>query len=186
MPRKAISDYQDGVKRQLNRLFPNNVEKEWRTQIGKSSYSPRLDPAVGPFAMGPLQCAADYDRLSWQNRALVRRLHDLHRDNAVNSQYRPRRFNVADAHFTNPNARCFLAIEIENRGSRKHMLGGTMSAMVLGRFGITVGWTEASFRSLLRAREYLCYLSSVGNSTMATTNRLVLRAEQLEQVLAAP
>lgn len=78
----------------------------------------------------------------------------------------------------NGNARCFLAIEIENKVSRKHLLGGMINAAALGHLGIYVGWSDVMVRAMLRARRYLHFLQSVGKPTMPVGNLLVLSREQ--------
>ena len=82
----------------------------------------------------------------------------------------------------NRNSRCFIAIEIENQVSRKHLLGGALNASVLGRIGVAVGWHEA-FQMFLRLRHYILYLKSVGKNTFDASNLLLLKPEQLEQAV---
>jgi hypothetical protein len=83
----------------------------------------------------------------------------------------------------NPNARCFMAIEVENRVSRKHLMGGAINAAALGRVGIVVGWSTEKMRALVRTRAYLQYLGFVGKQTFQTGNLLIMTPDDLEHCI---
>ena len=146
-------------------------------------YSPRLDIAVGPFATGHLQHHATYNDLQVIGRTF---LEHLHRDHARNMReiggVQVEDLNHALA--LNYNARCFLGIEIENRVSRKHLMGGAINASALGRLGIAVGWTDAVVKSFVRLWKYLDFLSRVGKNSFNTSNLLIVSAEQLSAACA--
>ena len=38
----------------------------------------------------------------------------------------------------NSNARCFLAIEIENQTDRKHLMGSSLNSSIMGKIGIVI------------------------------------------------
>jgi hypothetical protein len=84
----------------------------------------------------------------------------------------------------NENARCFIAVEIENESSRKHILGGMVNAAALGRLGIIVAWTPEKLRAVLKMRRYLVYLATVGKRTFDPANLFVLTRGQFDQVVA--
>lgn len=84
----------------------------------------------------------------------------------------------------NHNARCFLAIEIENKVSRKHLMGGIMNAVALGHLGLAVGWTADKVRAMFRARAYLHFLEAVDKPTLLVRNLLILSREQADQVFS--
>lgn len=183
MAPRPISEFQMQVAHILLTRFPNCATPEWGSEIGRDRYAPRLDIAIGPFATGNLRHREDYDRLACVHRDLLECLHGMHLENVRAHNTDSCSASLDEALARNPNARCFLAIEIENRGSCKHLLGGTVNAVALGRLGITVGWTDASFRSLLRARDYLLLLARFGKNSVDATNLLVLRKEQIAGAL---
>jgi hypothetical protein len=78
----------------------------------------------------------------------------------------------------NANPRCFLAIEIENRVSRKHLMGGIINAVSLGYLGVLIGWTDEKVKALFRARSYLYFLESVDKPTLLVRNLLILSRAQ--------
>ncbi len=156
---------------------------EWQAFSGTDGqYSPRLDLAVGPFAIGDLKLEKEYNKLTYQHEEYLESLWRLHSSNVVRSdEGTPGLLHAASTQ--NLNARCFLAIEIENRGSRKHILGGMLNAAALGRFGIMVGWTDDSVRMLIRARKYLTFLLEARKPSLPVSNLLILKREQAEQYL---
>ncbi|MCC6242136.1 MAG: hypothetical protein IT353_04815 [Gemmatimonadaceae bacterium] len=156
---------------------------EWHAFSGTDSqYSPRLDLAVGPFAIGGLNLGEKYDELSIVHRKYIESLWRAHASNiGCSDEDTSGMFHTVSSQ--NSNARCFLAIEIENRGSRKHILGGMLNAAALGRFGIMIGWTEESVHMLVRARRYLEFLLEVRKPSLPFSNLLILNREQAEQYL---
>ena len=79
----------------------------------------------------------------------------------------------------NENARCLFAVEIENKVSRKHLLGGALNACALGRMGIVVGWTAEKMRALFKLQAYWDFLESVGKNTFRAKNLIVIDPHQL-------
>ena len=85
----------------------------------------------------------------------------------------------------NQGARCFLAIEIEGKGSRKHTMGGMINAAALGKIGIATATDEKELRKQLMIRRYLIFLSDFGKSTIDTRNLLVVTTKQLANAIVA-
>ncbi len=81
------------------------------------------------------------------------------------------------------NSGCFLLIEIENRNSKKHIMGDIVNACSLGRVGIGIAFTESTQRAFARIMNYQNFLESVGKNTYRTTNFLLLSKEQLNSLL---
>lgn len=179
----TLKEYQTRLVRELGRVYPNvPIKKEWWAKIGKGFYSPRLDVAVGPFAYNTLRYRARYDRLMMSNQ-LIERLLTVHKQNVHNAGWETCNTSFEELERKNLNARCFLAIEIENSVSRKHLVGGAINAAALGRIGVVVGWNSEKFHALLKLRKYLNFLGNVGKNTFDTTNLLVLNREQLLRTL---
>lgn len=179
MPAVAVSYFQSLVADDLSKEFGRDaVIVEWATLRDASGvYSPRLDIAVGPFATGTRLLANTYNAMHGQHRALVGRLWNAHVLNVGRSNLGPqRRENLLTANY---NARCFMSIEIENRVSRKHLMGGALNAAALGRVAIVVGWDDLKLRALIKLRRYFMFLSDVNKPTFSTLNLLILSPEQL-------
>lgn len=169
-------------KKLLSRLaerFGENCVREWAAFSGLGRhYSPRLDLAVGPFAVDDLHLRDRYDELALRHRKFLSQLWMHHRENVL--RYGGVTVTALDTALrVNWNARCFLAIEIENKVSRKHLMGGAVNAAALGRLGIVVGWTEDKVRALVQVRQYLAFLGSVGKPTIIVENLLILTREQV-------
>jgi hypothetical protein len=182
MPNEELVQAQREWKTRLERRFGETCTGEWPSLRGlRGSYSPRLDIAVGPFAVGELQLGHRYNELARQHRAYLAKLWQAHRDTLVrHDEDEPADLDAVLA--VNMNARCFLAIEIENRVSRKHLLGGALNAIALGRIGILIGWTSDKVRALVKARTYLRYLAGVNKPTIAVNNLFILDREQAQAV----
>jgi hypothetical protein len=170
----------------LRERFPAiQVTSEWAALADEPAlYSPRVDIAVGPFAIDT-RLEDDYDTLVHVHRAFLGQLH-------ASFEHNVRSFNIddriPDLAFTcslNRNARCFLAIEIEGSGSRKHTMGGAINAAALGRVGVSAACSSAELKKLLKMRRYLRFLASVGKNTFDTTNLLVVTTQQLAEALGA-
>lgn len=185
MPVGTVKDYQDRLKRLLSRCFRDVcVNTEWRSMDRERGvYSPRLDLAVGPFAENR-NYIDDYDRLSLCHDGLLRDLHNQHCDNLSSSNQPHVRPSFDLVKKRNKNARCFMAIEIENQVSNKHLMGGAINAAALGRFGLAVAWNDWNLTQFIRMRDYLLFLSSVGKNSFDPANLLILTADQFEVIVS--
>jgi hypothetical protein len=166
--------YQTRMTAALRRAFkPTPVQSEWKAfESVEDLYSPRLDIAVGPFSTTPGSLTTDYDGLDAKYRSITEKLQSAYELNL--SRFATRVPGSATTASPNRNARCFLAIEIENRVSRKHLMGGALNAAALGRWGIVVGWDEGKVKALLRLREYMLELKRVGKPTFSTLANLII------------
>jgi len=178
--RSALREYQDVLVRKLSRVFREvPVQSEWATMTDESGlYSPRLDVAVGPFATDRIYIG-EYDALIRTHAPLVKALFTVHRANLKEHGERDDHFSFDELCHRNSNSRCFLAFEIENAVSRKHLMGGAINAAALGRIGIAVGWDRGKLRALIRLRTYLLFLARVGKNTFHPSNLLILTGKQV-------
>jgi hypothetical protein len=169
----------------LTARFGSECVKEWSAFARTTDrYSPRLDIAVGPFSTeaGARRTAA-YRSLAQTHRRFLEQLWGYHSENerqhnASSSRATPDLESALDA---NRNARCFLAIEIENEVSRKHLMGGIINAVSLGHLGVAIGWNEGKVHAMFRARAYLYFLESVDKPTMRVANLLILSRDQANE-----
>lgn len=176
-----LKEYQKILVSQLEGIFPNiPVKAEWSAMKGDSSlYCPRLDVAVGPFAVDNIQYTSRYNSLMNNHRQLIDDIIHCHKQNVESISWEKCNTSFEELKYKNPNARCLLAIEIENKVSRKHLIGGAINAAALGRVGIVVAWTPEKLKAFIKLRRYLNFLGSVGKNTFDTTNLVILDAAQL-------
>ncbi|NTU49874.1 MAG: hypothetical protein HGA87_03120 [Desulfobulbaceae bacterium] len=176
----SVRGYQKQLKCKLIDVFPNEpVEIEWAAMRDEQGlYSPRLDAAIGPFATHDVYIA-EYERLVINYRPLLTDLFNMHSVNLRKYGQLGNQFDFEHVCERNLNARCFLAIEIENAVSRKHLMGGAINAAALGRIGIAIAWNEEKLRAFIKLRSYLLFLSNVGKNTFDPSNLLILNKEQL-------
>jgi hypothetical protein len=176
----VVSQFQKAIVPRLSAVLGGaEVRAEWRTMADrKGVYSPRLDLAVGPFAVAHEVYSEEFNTQIEKHREFVQMLHACSSENfeRITPELRP--LDYGDMAFRNANARCFMAIEIENQVSRKHLMGGAINAAALGRIGIAIGWTEGMVRAFVKLRAYLLYLASVGKNTFDPFNLLVLSKDQ--------
>ncbi len=184
MPSLVVAEFQNDLQGALQQRFlPTDVRKEWASIPGSVGvYSPRLDLAVGPFATGELRYGPTYDTLFERNRGFVTALWTAHRSNVGDGEIGGQ--TLEGLRTANRNARCFLAIEIENQVTRKHLMGGAINAAALGRLGIAVGWDQRRLMALLRLRRYLNFLAGVDKPTFSVNNLLILSPEQLSAAVS--
>src|SRR4051812_24011258 len=123
-----VRTYQGVWLKLLEHAFRGDCVKEWVAFPGiRDRYSPRLDLAVGPFSTTPDQQKIDeYYSLAKAHQILLERLWSCHLSNEAQFDARDNLApdSLSSALGGNRNARCFLAIEIENAVSRKHLMGG--------------------------------------------------------------
>lgn len=171
-------DYQNQVVGSLEKIFgETNVIKEWHVAKGsrdnftRELYCPRLDVAVGPFN---IRGWGEEDR-----RQIVRHLN--RRRQLIKAFW-----GVAEnrdygfEHFTrkrNVNPRCLLAIEIENSGSSKHMLGNIANVSILGSVGIVVPFTKEKLALCKRIRRYVDFAARVEKIKSVFENVLIVNKD---------
>src|SRR5262245_58746223 len=97
----------------------------------KGVYSPRLDVAVGPFATNQ-RFIEEYNYLMETSRQFIDNILIHHKNNIRQFDNEIDILSFKKLKNKNANARCLLAIEIENRVSRKHLMGGVINAAALG------------------------------------------------------
>lgn len=184
----SLTEYQHSLKGLLEEKLGSPAVCEWRTQMEANTYSPRLDVAVGPFSIeNGVQLIHEYDVLFENNTVFVAKLIKCHLSNLsfINQDTPPEELDervqqkLNEVRHFNYNSRCFVAVEIENVVSRKHLMGGAINASVLGRIGIAVGYTDEMHNAFLNLYRYFSFLQSVDKPTFRTNNLLVLSAEQL-------
>jgi hypothetical protein len=161
---------------------------EWPAFSGQSAqYSPRLDLAVGPFATRDgLRLTAKYSELSNTHRQFLMRAWEAHALNEARLEAHDDQSpsSLDEALAANRNARCFIAIEIENEVSRKHLMGGAINATALGHLGIFIGWTDAKVTAMFRVRRYLNFLRRVDKPGTPSDNLLIISRDQALTILA--
>lgn len=164
------------------------VKNEWTAFTGyHNHYSPRVDIAVGPFSIvaGQNQTHVYNQLVATENIQLfIRQLYDIHIQNIgleVKNEITIPSFE--DLIYKNQNARCFLAIEIENENSKKHIMGSLINAASLGRIGIGVAYSEKTMRTFIRIMNYLGFLRRVEKNTYDTTNILIISKDQMQNIL---
>jgi len=180
----SVAAYQSDLLKRFALHFGHDiVETEWRTFPGDSShYAPRIDVAVGPFAYGNIKLDAQFNMMADEHAGFIEALHAA---NEVNRRVLDPDFERPAGrlgHF-NANARCFIAVEIEHRVTRKHLLGGAINAAALGRIAIVVGWTPDKVRALAKLVKYFDFLESVHKSSFPTINIVVLDPPQLMEAV---
>lgn len=183
------SQFQTNIVSSLSaRLNTLDVISEWRAfEDLPYQYSPRVDIAVSPFSVRPgRNRTMEYNQL----------LHALNINDFVRSIYNYHIQNIGDEWLNeiiipefdvvinkNQNARCFLAIEIENTSTKKHIMGSMINAASLGRIGIGVAYNDSVKRTFVRILNYLGFLKRVEKNTYDATNFLILTKEQIENLL---
>ena len=180
-------EYQIELKEKLQRIYPaQRVETEW-TSIKKKDgledvygkvYCPRVDVAVGPFAT-QARFSEEYNNLQNESEHFIEKLIEKHNENLIHFGLEIKTDLFDRLKYFNRNARCFLCIEIENKVSRKHLVGGLVNASALGRVGVLIPWTPEKLKAFVKLRNYLMFLGKVGKNTFKTENVLILTKEQL-------
>jgi len=177
----SVKDYQKLIVNELSNVFSNvPIEPEWSAMTdSRDLYCPRLDVVVGPFAMGNNQFEHTYDDMMNNSHSLIDRMLAFHHENIEKLSFEVAQTSWDDLFYTNQNARCFLAIEIENEVSRKHLIGGAVNASALGRIGIVVAWNEEKLKAMVKLRRYLNFLTRVKKNSFNTENLIILDPPQL-------
>lgn len=185
----TATEYQNLLTPLMSQKFVDlDVIKEWRAFRGISyQYSPRVDIAVGPFSDLPgRNRIAEYNNII--NRPninqFLRRVYETHREN-IGIEFL-NEITIPEFDFLiqkNQNARCLIAIEVENKSTKKHIMGSMINAASLGRIGIGVAYNDSVLRTFIRMLNYMGFLKRVGKNTYDTTNFLILTKEQLSSII---
>jgi len=183
--------YEEKVKGSLEEYFQVlgekvEVETQWVPFRGEavSKYSPRVDVAVGPFAYGTEQYSEKYDRLTEISNGFLNKLLQSFQENSEKFSFQAEILtDCTDLSNVNRNARCFMAIEIEKSGTRKHRLGDIINACSLGRIGVIITWDSSVLNSFLRITEYLYFLKGKHKPTYETRNLVIVSKEQFLKLL---
>lgn len=186
---------QSYIRQQLSsklQLGHENVQSEWSAFIGNvHQYSPRVDVAVGPYSNMPGYTLEDrYNEMveSSEINEFLHKVHAFHMVNIDSMRIPEERMEILNVDFQrliykNQNARCLMAIEIENTSTKKHILGSLVNAASLGRVGIGIAYTESVKRTFVRILNYLAFLKRVEKNTYDTTNFLIVTKDQLISIL---
>lgn len=184
----TTKEYQEQkIEPLINALGGLEVISEWISFRGNPTrYVPRVDIAVGPFNIGPgPNIRHEYDNILDTNNEVRRFLTAAFEFHNSNMQILAPDLAIRELDELiriNENSRCFLSIEIENKNSKKHIMGSIVNACSLGRIGIGVAFSDSSLRSFARIMNYLNFLESVGKTTYRTTNFLLLSTDQFDQL----
>lgn len=155
----SVDAYQASIKALFEENLGLGTLIEWRSKMGVELYAPRVDIAIGPFAYeNGIHMTSEHNNLFNRYQQLFLMLCHIHLENldlihndTPDDQKRAMVMEKLNTiYHTNYNARCFLAIEVENNVSRKHLMGGVINAPVLGRIGIAVGYSEEKHRAFLK------------------------------------
>ena len=186
---KNPKELQDFAKEKFEAYFNKEVitGKTSKFPIGSGTYSPEPDVAVGPLAIGDEQYGNVYDDMARSSVDFIEKCIEAYMENLRKHNFdlgEIPRFNFFCDGAINRNARCFIAVEIENSPSGlKHVLGSTINAVALGRMGLLVGFSEEIVIKFLKCLKYLNFLKSVKKPGIEFKNGLVLSKEQFIDIL---
>lgn len=184
--------YEELARDSLRDCFKNmnikvEVENQWIPFKGEavSKYSPIVDVAVGPFAYGEDRYEDRYDYLTKIFEPALNQILSYFKENSKGFSFERKIItNTQELRNVNRNARCFVCIEIEKSGSRKHRLGDIVNACSLGRIGVIIAWDSKVLKSFLRITEYFSFLRGRQKPTYETRNlAIVLRGQFLKSLM---
>jgi hypothetical protein len=176
-PKRETEKYQDKISKLLSKILGEiSVAKEWdvaknsQDEFTRSLYCPRIDIAVGPFNV-----TRDVEN-------------NIEAINKVHGQFHSfieglKGISGIQLEEYNENPRCLLAIEIEKRGTRKHMLGDIINASSIGKIGIIIPWDDEAFNAFERIKKYLDFIKTVKKTSYGPKNLLIIPKTQLKTFL---
>ena len=181
----SVRGYQQFVFDSFKTIFgENEVEQEWNAaknsedDFTRELYCPRLDMAVGPF---------NISRNVYEDNLHISQVLDANR-NLIKKLWEASELKgVAFARFMehkNGNPRCMLAIEIENSGSSKHMLGNIANVSILGAIGIVIPFNEKKLALCKRMKKYVTFATEVEKIHDVFKNVLIVSKEKFRKVIS--
>jgi len=172
---------------------------KYRSERGYRSYSPIIDVSVGPFSEARgVSRWSDYNQLVHFSRLLIDDMLEQFRRNYQSFgegifETRQRTLPTSYENFlafnedvnrnVNWNARCFMAVEVEDRRNPKHLLGDMINVSISGRVGVVIGYNTVAYETFLRQLEYLAYTVEANKIKFNSRNIIVLDPDQFETVL---
>ncbi len=181
-----VTTYQKTVYSRLQKFFGDGlVKKEWdvakdgKDDFTRELYCPRLDVAVGPFN---IEKELDFSNRIYQT---IENYTDFLAKLWQSSEQRNNAPGIIDfiEMNKNKNPRCFLAIEIENSGSSKHMLGNIANTSILGSFGIVIPFNDKKLALCQRLQRYVKFATAVKKVGPVFQNVLIIKKEKFLQLL---
>lgn len=187
-----VTEYQNQLRDLFHSVLNQDAIIEWRTAMNAGLYSPIVDVSVGPYAI------EDGIRLTEEHLILFNHHTDFFESlaerhlinigvitNDITNEQRQLfiQEKMLRLRNTNWNGRCFIAIEIENSVSRKHLMGGAINCSALGKIGIAVGYNDEKHRAFLNLYRYFRFLQDVEKPTFNTSNLLIISRDQLLEIL---
>jgi hypothetical protein len=181
----AVKKFQKTIYNHLTMIFgENNLRYEW--DVSKESrdglnrnlypdrelYCPRLDIAVGDF---------NIDGNVEYNDRKIKEAAELHKDLIhrlwENSESQVTPFDDFMCNRNN-NPRCLLAIEIENSGSSKHMIGNIANVAIIGSMGIVIPFNHKKLLLCRRIKNYIQYVTRVKKIEKVFQNVLIVEKDK--------
>jgi hypothetical protein len=168
----------------LSQLFqPSQIEKEWdvakksRDAYTRKLYCPRIDIAVGPFNINRniyddnLQIAQTVQHNSSLLRALIK-----------SAEIKPDSIDTFLSNL-NRNPRCFMAIEIEKSGTRKHLLGDMANSSIIGAIGIVIPLNKSILNGFKGIQRYIRFATEMKKIQSIFNNVLIIKPEKFFSIL---
>lgn len=155
------------------------VIKEW--DVGKNSedalqrdvqYCPRIDFAVKPLNID--------NQNILKNRDLIFETYEKYRNFFSNLSM----WGITNYYWRlNPNPRCFLAIEYENKTTTKHRFGSLINACAIGCVGLVIAVNVKTYNSYSRIVKYMHFLDVNEKLQLHPKNYIILRKDDFEKLL---
>jgi hypothetical protein len=167
----------------------------FRSERSFRSYSPIIDISVGPFSeTRGASLWGQYDSLADFSRDMIDEMLVQFRQNyqdfghgffRIEERTLPTSYQdfLSQSQGVNWNARCFLAIEVEDSGSPKHLLGDMINVSIAGRIGLVIGYNQPKYETLLRQLDYIAYSVEAKKIKFNSKNILVLKPDQFENAI---
>ena len=191
MKRDIFVNFTKIIYQKMVLLFPNwAIKTQWYAmsknelsygeKLPKQIYEPRIDIAVGPFAMNE-QLTDQYDYMIYESSLFLQKMLNFHTQN-VSDKFEI--LTLESLKNTNFNPRCFMAIEVEsgNKDS-KYLIGSIINATALGKVAVLVATNDVRFRQVIYINEYIRYLSSLDKNITNPQNLIILSYEQIIEAL---
>jgi len=177
-------EYQNFVVEKLGSVFGvDNVKKEWdvakdsRDGYGRELYCPRIDVAVGPFNISR--------NIERDNRIIYMAVNTY--KGFIRKLVNKSETNVGSVDDflsnKNRNPRCFMAIEIEKSGTRKHLLGNIANVSIIAGIGIVVPMNQSNLNGFKGIKKYIEFATSVGKANHSFNNVLVISQGNFTKII---